>query len=289
MSALLSDNGLVAAQDLYYMLAGNEPIKLLDATYSAPMGLSPYQAFLSEHIEGAQFFDIDAVADQDSPLPHTLPSAEYFAASISALGISNADHVVIYDQSGAYMASSRAWWMFRAFGHQKVYVLEGGLADWKRQGFKIENGPVDSPDAAQFAATPNPELIVSMEDLQQNLETQEIMVLDARPAGRFNGSMPEPRPGMRAGHIPGSLNLPFVDLLDTRDGTFKPDFQIENILSALSVHEGAKIAVSCGSGVTACTVALALYKARRQDVAIYDGSWSEWGQMAADTPIATGA
>lgn len=289
MSALLSDNGIIAAQDLYYLLAGNEPIKLLDATYSSPQGLSPYQAFLSEHIEGAQFFDIDVVADQDAPLPHTLPSAAYFAASVSSLGISNTDHVVIYDQSGAYMASSRAWWMFRVFGHEKVYVLEGGLADWKRQGFKIESGPVGALPSTAFEANFNPDLVVSMPDITANIDTKTFTVLDARPAARFNGSMPEPRPNMRAGHIPGSLNMPFAHVLDTRDGTFKTDAQIDDLFATLSISEKDKVAVSCGSGITACTVALALYKARRQNAAIYDGSWSEWGESSSGTPVANSA
>lgn len=286
MSQKLSENGVIPADDLFYLLGGKEKIKVLDATYSVAGGhQSPYDAFLACRIKGAEFFDIDAVADQGAPLPHTLPSPEYFAASVSAMGISNDDHVVIYDQSGAYMASSRVWWMFRVFGHENVYVLEGGLQAWIDQGFGTVKGAPDAPEPGAFTAAFKPEFVVGRNDLIANIETQEMLVLDARPAARFHGMAPEPRSGMRAGHIPKSLNLPFGALLDPETRMFKDDQSLEHIFKQLSIDDQDKVAVSCGSGVTACTVALALFKARRQNSAIYDASWSEWGDEASGTPI----
>lgn len=280
----LSTNGLITAEDLYYLLGANSNIRLLDATYALPGGhVSPEQAFLSRRIEGAQFFDIDAVADQEAPLPHTLPTPEYFADCISALGISNEDHVVVYDQSGLYMASSRAWWMFRVFGHETVYVLEGGLQSWIGKGYKTVSGPASVPDRTNFKASFRDDLVVSKSDLLNNLETQNFTVIDARPAGRFQGQMPEPRAGMRAGHIPGSRNLPFPAVL--QNGAFQSNEEILAALKDCGAPEDGKMAVSCGSGVTACTVALALFKASGHDSAVYGGSWSEWGDNAAGTPV----
>ncbi|PZO83035.1 MAG: 3-mercaptopyruvate sulfurtransferase [Micavibrio aeruginosavorus] len=281
-----SYNGMISAEDLYYLLGANKNIRVLDASYSVAGGMqSPFDAFLGKRIPEAQFFDIDAIADREAALPHTVPDADFFAACVASLGVSNKDHVVIYDQSGAYMASSRAWWMFRLFGHENVYVLEGGLESWTRRGFRTVSGACDSPEPGHFEARLRSELIVSKTDLINNLETGAVTVIDARPAGRFDGLLPEPRTGMRAGHIPGSVNLPFGNLMD-RDTRHLLDPQtLEATFSAMEIAEDAKIAVSCGSGVTACTVALALFKARGQDSAIYDGSWSEWGHESSGTPV----
>lgn len=289
----LSDNGLIHADDLYYILgSGKERVKLLDATYAlpGPMGnASPFQAYLERHIDGAQFFDIDVVADQDAPLPHTVPTAEYFTACASALGISNADHVVIYDQSGMYMAASRAWWLFRLFGHEKVYVLDGGLGAWVTKGFPIASGPVEPHAPTDFKAKLRSDLIVSRNDLMDNLITGRLRVLDARPEGRFQGIMAEPRPGMRAGHIPGSYNVPFGHVIDARSRQIADDALLEGLFSSQGAGADDQLAITCGSGVTACTVALALYKLRGQDAAIYDGSWTEWGDETAGTPVEVSA
>lgn len=290
MSDLLTDKGVIPAEDVYYLLGGKEKdkIKLLDATYGGVRGLSPFQAFLGARIENAQFFDIDVVADQEAALPHTLPSPEYFAQCVSAMGISNDDHVVIYDQSGAYMASSRAWWMFRTFGHDKVYVLEGGLSAWKSRGFHIASGPVDAPPSGTFKSDFRSDLVLGRNDILDNLETGNFLVLDARPAARFTGLAPEPRPGMRAGHIPKSVSLPFGETLEP-SSLFKSDRNLEHLFDAHDLSPDARLAVSCGSGVTACTLALALFKARGQEAAIYDGSWSEWGDENAGTPVEVSA
>lgn len=288
----LSDNGLISAEDLYFLLAGDEPIKILDATYSVPGGqMSPGQAFLTRRIEDAQFFDIDVVADQEAPLLHTVPSPEYFADCVSAMGISNSDHVVIYDQSGAYMASSRTWWMFRLFGHENVYVLDGGLAAWIDGGYPVVSGPADAPAPGTFKSRFRSDLIVSKTDVLDNLETKGFTLIDARPAGRFNGSLPEPRPGMRAGHVPESVNVPFQSTMgqDIRDLSFIPDTALQSLFQSAGISRETRTAVSCGSGVTACTVALALYKAYGSESAIYDGSWTEWGMRDAGTPVVVSA
>lgn len=286
----LSDNGLVAAEDLYYMLGGSRKIKILDATYSLPnAGVSPFEGFLTRHIEGAQFFDIDVVADQEAPLPHTMPSAAFFADCVSAMGISGDDHVVVYDQSGAYMASSRAWWMFRAFGHENVYVLEGGLGSWLERGFRVVSGPAEPPAPGIFTASLRPDLIVGKDDLLANLDSGKICVIDARPPARFAGNTPEPWAGKRAGHIPRSINLFHGDLIAPSTRHLKNETELERIFTALDLDATGSLAASCGSGVTACTVALALYKARNQDCAIYDGSWSEWGDKSAGTPVEVSA
>ncbi len=286
----LSQNGLIHAEDLYYLLGSNQNIKILDATYALPgSSNTPFQAFLTRHIEGAQFFDIDVVADQDAALPHTLPSAEYFAACASALGISNNDHVVIYDQSGAYMASSRAWWMFRTFGHRNVYVLEGGLYSWIARGFRTVEGAPETPEPTKFQSSLRPELVVTRNDLMENLQSKTITVVDARPEERFHGIAPEPRPGMRAGHIPSAYNLPYADVLDGRSHFFKVGEALEKTFETHGLSKEKRLAISCGSGVTACTVALALFKARGQEAAIYDGSWAEWGDELSGTPVEVSA
>lgn len=286
----LSDNGVIAAEDLYYLLGGEEQIKVLDATFALPRaGVSPYDAFLGKHIDGAQFFDIDAVADREAPLPHTLPDAAFFAACVAAMGISNDDHVVIYDQSGSYMASSRAWWMFRVFGHENVYVLEGGLAAWTYGGYPVVSGPPSAPSPASFKASLRPDLVVTKTDLLDNIETGQLLVVDARPESRFCGASPEPWQGKRAGHIPRSLNLPFGDLIESSTRYLRDSAALESAFQQQGIGRDAKLAATCGSGVTACTIALALFKARGQDCAIYDGSWSEWGDESAGTPVEVSA
>jgi thiosulfate/3-mercaptopyruvate sulfurtransferase len=232
--------------------------------------------FEREHIPGAQFFDIDAIADRSTSLPHMLPSPEEFASAAGALGIGDGDLVVVYDGAGIFSAP-RVWWTFRVFGHDRVRVLDGGLPRWIRSGFPLEQ-TVRAPLPKRFTPRFRPELVRSLEQMQSNLTSKREQVIDARSRGRFHGTEPEPRPGLKSGHIPGSKSLPFDQIV--REGTLVPE--LRDAYADLDLSQ--PIVASCGSGLTAAILAFGLHRLGREDVAIYDGSWSEWGARD-DTPI----
>lgn len=242
----------------------------------------PLANFCAAHIPGAVFFDIDAHSDSFSPLPHMLPAPHAFAQAVGALGIGNADAVVVYDTTGLFSAA-RLWWMFRAFGHSNVAVLDGGLPKWKAEGRPTESD-APAPTPAVFHAQPVPALLCDRDGMLANLQSGEALVLDARGAERFAGSAPEPRAGLRAGHIPQSRNLPFASLLNA-DGTMKSEAELAALLAPAV---GRPVISSCGSGVTACIIDLALERIGHRHHAIYDGSWAEWGADPA-CPVHTGS
>lgn len=261
MSALVTAAGLKS-------LLGTPELRIIDASYGLP------EADL--RIPGAVDFDIDAVADSHAVLPHTLPPPEVFAIHAGALGISNDSRVIVYDRAGMAMAASRVWWMFRVFGHDNVQVLDGGLPAWLQAGYPVEAKTHTKPPAlAEFKAVFRPVLFKTRAEMAANLKSGDFSVLDARDARRYSGEMPEPRPGMESGHIPGSLSVPYATLIDHSTGLMKKGADLDAALAA--VDRTKPVAISCGSGVTACVVALGLYESEKTDAAVYGGSWAEWG------------
>jgi thiosulfate/3-mercaptopyruvate sulfurtransferase len=266
---------------------GRPGLVVLDATYHLPTAKrDPRAEYVREHIPGALFFDVDGISDPDSPLPHMLPAPDAFARAVEALGIGSDDHVVAYDSYGL-MSAARPWWMFRAFGHDRVSVLDGGLAKWKKEGRPVTDAKSVAAAGKRFQARLRPDLVRSKDQLLGNLKARTEQVLDARAAGRFQGTAPEPRAGLRSGHIPGSTNLPFNTLLDGQSQTVLPRAALLEQFAKAGIDLGRPVVTSCGSGVTACVLALGLELAGAKRVAVYDGSWSEWG-LPGNTPVETG-
>ena len=262
-------------------------VVVFDASSHLPTaGRNPREEFLAAHIPGAQRFDIDRIADPDSQLPHMAPSPDDFAIHMRALGLTNDDHVVMYDDSDVKSAA-RGWWMMRLFGHATVSILDGGLAAWKSAGGTLESAPPDDRQAGNFTARPAAGVgVVDMAALLAGIESGTAgQILDARAAARFAGAAPEPRKGLRAGHIPGSRNLPFTDLLN-EDGTYRDADSMRDLFAATGITPDLPVVTSCGSGVTACVLAVGLHLLGNEAVSVYDGSWTEWG--ASDAPIKTG-
>ena len=259
-------------------------VKVLDCSWYLPaQNRDPVSEYNAGHISGAQFFPIDEIADPKTDLPHMLPSAADFAKAVGAMGISNADHVVVYDGIGLQSAA-RVWWEFRAFGHDNVALLNGGLPKWTAEGRALETA-TPSPTAATYAATLNPALVRSVEQLMTNTESRAEQVLDARPKGRFDGTDTEPRPGVRSGHIPGAKHLVYTDILNA-DRTLKDAAALRAALEGSGIDFGGPVVTSCGSGITASAIALGLHLVGHDSWAVYDGSWTEWGGRT-DTPVET--
>ncbi len=256
-------------------------VVVLDASWHMPAtrrdGATEFEL---GHIPGAAFFSIDGIADPDSTLPHMVPTAEAFAAAVGALGVGAGDHVVCYATEGIGTAP-RAWWMFRLFGHERVSVLDGGLPAWTAGGGTLDKGPA-RPRPRAFQATFNPARIRDLAAVRANLEAATELVVDARSVGRFAGTETEPRPGLRGGHIPESVNLPYQTLLDG-PRMLAPEV-LRARLEAAGVAGDRPPVFTCGSGVSACTLALGLTLTGRDDWAVYDGSWSEWGGRE-DVPV----
>ncbi|WP_395673279.1 3-mercaptopyruvate sulfurtransferase [Inquilinus sp.] len=266
---------------------GDPDVRIVDATYHLPgTNRDAAAEFAAAHIPGAVFFDVDDIAAPESKapggLPHMLPPPGLFAERMAALGIGNDSFVVCYDVHGL-MSAARAWWMLRTFGHDGVAVLDGGLPAWKAEGRPLENG-APAPAPARFTAHFRPALVRSKAEV---LAGTVGTVIDARARERFEGTAPEPRPGLRGGHIPGALNLPFGEMLDPATKTLLPPEQIAARFAAAGLPQSGPVTASCGSGITACVLALGLHRIGREDAAVYDGSWAEWG-MPGDTPVETG-
>lgn len=261
-------------------------LRILDASYFVPGGVEPARKqYLESHILGANFFDINDVAEPGGSKEHTFPSAEVFARKVSALGIGNDHHVVVYDHLGGTCAAARVWYMFRAFGHERVSILNGGRTKWVAEN-RAMSQEIPNVPAADFKVSAAPRLR-SKADMRANIDAKAYQVLDARGQGRFEGTEPEPRSGLRSGHIPGSLNLPFLQLIDADAKTWKSPEVLRERFAAAGVDLSKPLTTTCGSGVSACALALGAHLIGKSDVAIYDGSWVEWGSEA-DVPVVTG-
>lgn len=261
---------------------GRRTVRPVDGSWHMPQLKRDARAeFAQAHIPGAVFFDIDAIADTASPLPHMLPRARKFAESLGALGIGDRDVVAVYDTRGV-VSAARVWWTFRAFGHARVAVLDGGLPKWRAEGRPVETG-VPAPKPRRFTARLHRSLVRDLAQMRANLASRREQVLDARSHGRFIGTEPEPRPGLRGGHIPGSLNLPY-DQLYRKDGTLLPSDDLQRLVEAAGLDPAKPVVTTCGSGVTAAVLALGLHLLGHEKVAVYDGSWTEWGGRN-DTPV----
>jgi thiosulfate/3-mercaptopyruvate sulfurtransferase len=276
---LITTDGLAARLD-------DPKVKIIDASYKMP-GVLPLPAddYLGGHIPGAVFFNVNTIAAPNDPRPHMFPSAEQFARDVAALGISSSDTVIAYD-SGAWVAAPRAWWMFLSFGHPTVKVLDGGLQKWLREGRPTHSGKV-TPKPGKFQAKLDPGFIRSQQQLVGNLQTHAEQLVDARPKPRFEGSVAEAWPGRRSGHIPGSRSVPYAGLFDATTGAMKPLDELRKAFIGAGLDLTKPIVTTCGSGVSALVLTLALYRLGVRGTALYDGSWAEWG-LPDGPPLATG-
>ncbi|MEO1207257.1 MAG: 3-mercaptopyruvate sulfurtransferase [Pseudomonadota bacterium] len=261
-------------------------VVIVDGSWHLPgSGRDGRAEFQKERIPGAIFFDIDDIRDTDTDLPHMLPSSVQFSSQMKRLGIGNGSRVVVYDTAGIFSAA-RVWWMLRAMGHTDVRVLNGGLPKWTAEGHATEDGPPSVRTPVHFMPQVNNALVADIDDMRGYLRSGSRQLLDARPAARFTGEADEPRAGLRRGHMPGALNVPFSSVLN-EDGTLKSADGLRAVFGQADVDTRSNIVATCGSGVSAAVLALALARIGNAQVAIYDGSWAEWGQNNG-LPVATG-
>lgn len=265
---------------------GQPDLVVFDATKYLPNEPKDGRAeFVRGHIPGARYFDIDQIADPDTDLPHMVPTPGRFAKLMSQLGVSDTSRIVFYDQKGLASAA-RGWWLMGLFGHDNAAVLDGGLPKWLQESRAVQDGEPQAPQPGVFRPDFRAGQLRGIGDMLRNVLNRAELVLDARAAGRFTGAVPEPRAGMRSGHIPGSVSVPYTELLHA-DGTFRPAGELRARFEAAGVDGARPTVTSCGSGVTACILTLGLRLAGFPEGAVYDGSWTEWGGRS-DTPVEIG-
>ena len=261
-------------------------LRVVDGSYYLPHeGLDPRAEYELHHIPGALFFDIDDIADSESELPHMLPSPVKFSSKVRKLGLGDGLRIVVYDQRGLFSAP-RVWWTFRHFGHRDVAVLDGGLPKWMAEGRPVDEGEARASER-HFTPRVDSFVLRDKEQMLSNLKSGREQVLDARSKGRFEGREPEPREGLRGGRIPGSLNLPYGELVEPETQTLKPAEQLRAAFEGAGLDMSRPVVTTCGSGITAGILALGLELAGHKQVAVYDGSWAEWG-LPGDTPVDSG-
>ena len=258
----------------------------LDATFHLPnSGRNALDEFNNKHIPNARFFDIDQISDKKSSLPHMLPDEDYFSKMVSSLGIENDDTVIVYDNS-IFFSSARAWWMFKIFGHKNIRIIDGGLKAWINSGGPTSNEKSQAKKTAYFADNKNLKLYDTLSNIMSDLESEKNkIVIDARGEDRFFAKVKEPRAGIKSGHIPSSLNIPISSIIDKNTNCLKSIDEINEIFITIGLTDkNSELVMTCGSGVTACGLALAANSLGFKNVKVYDGSWSEWGSRE-ETPI----
>ncbi len=265
---------------------GTPGLIVLDGSWHLPdSGRNARQEYLAEHIPGAVFFDIDDLVDDTSDLPHMLPSQVKFASRMKKMGIGDGMRIVVYDTHGLFSAA-RVWWTFRAMGHKDVAILNGGLRKWKAEGLPLEDGPPVPRTARHFTPLKDNDLVRDIDDMKQYVANQSMQIVDARPSGRFEGRDPEPRPGLRTGHMPGARSVPSGMILN-EDGTLKSRDELIKIFKDAGIDPLKPVVTTCGSGVTAAMLSFALAVIGQTNAAVYDGSWAEWGRDNG-LPVTTG-
>jgi thiosulfate/3-mercaptopyruvate sulfurtransferase len=273
----------VVATDWLAARLGSSGIRVVDGSWYLPgSGRDAAAEYRTGHIPGAVFFDIDAISDQQSPLPHMLPRAADFARDMARLGLNGSDFLVIYDGSGVNLSAGRVWWTFRTFGHERVAVLDGGIGKWRAEQRPIERGVVTLPPGS-FTARLDARPVRDLAAIRANIVNRSEQLVDVRSRGRFDGIEPEPRPGLRSGHVPGSINLPFTQLVNP-DGTLLPPETLRRRLAEVGIDLSRPVVATCGSGTSACALVLGLHSIGHTLTAVYDGAWAEWGGRA-DTPV----
>ncbi len=275
----------VVSTDWLAARLGEPGLRVLDASWYLPgSGRDVRAEYLEAHIPGAVYFDIDAASDLNSPLPHMLPAAADFAERMARLGLNDSDRLVVYDGSGVNLSAPRAWWTFRTFGHEQVAVLDGGIGKWRREQRTLEQGSVQLPPGS-FTARLDHAAVRDLAAVRSNILSRSEQLVDVRSRGRFEGVEAEPRPGLRAGHVPGSINLPFTELVRS-DGTLRPPEELRRRLTEAGIDLSRPVIATCGSGTSACALILGLHSIGHKETAVYDGAWAEWGARA-DTPVET--
>lgn len=279
----MSNALLISPADLSQLI-GQPNISVVDASWYLPaQGRQARPEFEAAHVPGAVFFDQDAVVDPASSLPHTLPSPDLFAQAAGALGIAEDDTIIVYDGLGLFSAP-RVWWLLKTFGAADVRVLDGGFPAWSAAGLPVETGPAHAV-ARTFRTRFNADAVATLGAMREHVDHQDVQILDARAADRFAGTAPEPRAGVRSGHMPGATSLAFTRL--TQDGRLRDPAALRQVFAKAGVDLEQPVVTSCGSGVTAAVINLALAAVGKDDAKLYDGSWAEWGGLA-DTPVETG-